>query len=100
MPIPTADWSNTSDPEILRFMNGHRRPFATTPAVVAANAPLSRSHAQRRMLKLKEVGMVKKAPDIEEQGYYMITEFGKKWIQGELTEDDLVRPDEGRDEDD
>jgi len=93
MVIPNIDWMNTSDPEILRFFEQHRRRIVAPPTVVAANCPLSESHARRRMRYLGKAGLLTQPEHVPKQGYYQITDLGERYLAGKCLPDELEERD-------
>ncbi len=88
--IPKVDWMVAADTLILWFLSEHRFRFVATPSVVALNVGLSQSHANRRMKILNDGGLIDLADD---RGYYRITDFGMRYVMGEVTKQELVDAD-------
>jgi len=58
-----------------------------SPGIVSANIELTRSHVSRRLSKLAEHELVERTDT--GQGHYRITEKGRKYLIGEIGEEDL-----------
>jgi predicted transcriptional regulator len=56
-----------------------------SPAVIAVNTEYSRNYVNKRMAVLLENGLVDRVKD----GYYEITEKGRKYLAGDLDARDL-----------
>jgi DNA-binding transcriptional ArsR family regulator len=88
--LPKADWMVPSDAIILLFMSDHRWRFAVTPSVIAMNINQSKGNVNRRLIKMKGAGLVELYDD---KGYYRITDYGVRFIMGDLADEEIPEPD-------
>jgi len=70
MQMPTDD----------RILEALETGLSLTPAVIAENIGKSRQHVTRRLSDLKEYGLV----DRPKRGYYVLTDQGRDYLNGEL----------------
>lgn len=84
--IPKVDWMVAADTLIIWFMSEHRFRFAVNPTVVAINVGMSQSHANRRMKFLTQAGLIEQ---VDDRGYYRISDLGQRYIIGECTLEEL-----------
>lgn len=74
-----------ADNTVLDFLSGHDvEEFCAPPKVVALNTDISASHVRKRMLKLRDAGLLERITD--SQGYYRLTGLGQRYLDGEITE--------------
>lgn len=59
--------------------------LALSPSVLAYNIDYTRNYVSKRLRKLMDAGLITKVDD----GLYEITEFGEKYVHGELSADDI-----------
>lgn len=71
------------DPDILEVQS---------PAVIAYNLDITRSHVSRRLSEFADRDLVEKIAD----GKYRITEQGTRYLEGELDASDLEDPTDQR----
>ena len=84
--IPNVDGLVAADIAILMFYGEHRWRIMAPPATVAANTPVSQSHANRRCQELTDAGLLVLADD---RGYYRITDLGLRYLNGAVSRDEL-----------
>lgn len=84
--IPRVDWMQGSDIPILLFLSEHRWRIIATPSVVALNAGLSQTHANRRLKILTSAGLTELYDD---RGYYRITDLGERTVLGAVEPEEL-----------
>jgi len=77
-----AEWMKSADEKILDALQGG---LMLGPTTIAKNVDLSRSYVSRRLSILIAYGLIKQV----EEGYYQITDQGKKWLEGDLDASDL-----------
>jgi Mn-dependent DtxR family transcriptional regulator len=71
-----------ADNAILDFLSGHQiEDFCAPPKVVAVNTDVSASHVRKRVLKLHKADLLRKLNT--PQGYYQVTDFGRRYLTGE-----------------
>lgn len=85
--IPQTRGLVAADFVILMFLGEHRWRIAAPPTTIAINTPLSSSHTNRRCTQLVEIGLLEIADD---RGYYRITDLGIRYINGAISEEELV----------
>lgn len=88
--IPEIDGLVAADVAVLLFYGEHRWRIAAPPSTMAANTPVSQSHASRRCKALTRAGLLEIADD---RGYYRITNLGIRYINGDMDDEhaDIVR---------
>ncbi len=64
------------DPDILEIQS---------PAVIAKNLDITRSHVSRRLSEFQDYELVTKI----DQGYYRITEKGRRFVHGDLSSKEI-----------
>lgn len=81
-----VDWLQPADISILRVL-GPPNYFELTTGNIARNAGVSTNWTSQRLTVLNEKGMV----ESEGNGhpYYWISDFGKRFLQGEVSVDEL-----------
>lgn len=85
---PRVGWMTKSDDAILEFLlNEPARPIRATPGVVAANINFAKSTINDRLPSLLQTNLVEYYD--ESAGIYQITEKGKRYLSGEISEDEL-----------
>jgi predicted transcriptional regulator len=82
---PVVSWMTKSDDAILELLLDTA--IALPPAVIAFNTVVSHPTVRRRLPKLLEHGLVRKAD--EDKGYYEITEKGRQYLAGDLDASEL-----------
>lgn len=87
MGIVSPDWMTTADLAIVWFLNSHATRFYAPPMTFSTNLPVSNTHSSNRCSLLAEVGLLERHP--EKEGYYQISDFGVRWIRGEVTREEL-----------
>jgi predicted transcriptional regulator len=80
---PRVDWMTRADDYILEFLDEHD--IVATPKVIAANIDYTRQYVNERIRPLSDNGLVKTDGD----GLYHITEKGRRYLTGELEDEDL-----------
>jgi len=84
---PLVSWMTKSDPAILEMFE--ESDLTMPPAVVSYNLDgVSHVTVKRRLRKLAEHGLLEKAE--EKRGYYRITNRGRAYLAGDLSEADLT----------
>lgn len=58
-----------------------------SPSIMAANLELSRPHISARLAELLEHGLVEQTDT--GQGHYRVTDKGRKYLSGEIRENEL-----------
>lgn len=87
---PLITWMSPADNAILDFLSGHQiENFCAPPKVVAVNTEVSASHVRKRVLKLYKADLLKKLNS--PQGYYRVTDLGKRYLAGELAAEEGER---------
>lgn len=82
---PVVSWMTKSDDAILELL--FETDIALPPAVISFNIEVSHPTVRRRLPKLLEHDLVRKAD--EDKGYYEITEKGRKYLAGDLDASEL-----------
>jgi predicted transcriptional regulator len=82
---PVVSWMTKSDDAVLELLLDTG--IALPPAVIAFNIDVSHPTVRRRLPKLLEHGLVRKAD--EDKGYYEITEKGRQYLAGDLDASEL-----------
>jgi len=77
---PVVPWMTKSDDAILELLE--ETDIALPPAAISFNIDVSHPTVRRRLPKLLEHGLVRKAD--EDKGYYVITEKGRQYLAGDL----------------
>lgn len=86
---PVVSWMTKSDDAILELLD--ESGIAIPPTAIAFNiGNISRPTVDRRLPNLEAAGLVKRYD--KPQGYTEITEKGRKYLAGDLDEDDLPEP--------
>ncbi|ARS89942.1 transcriptional regulator [Natrarchaeobaculum aegyptiacum] len=83
MKKPGSWMQQPTDDRILEILDTD---LALKPAVIGFNVDRSRKTIQDRLRPLCSVGFVQK---VDDAGYYVITEDGRAYLEGELDADDL-----------
>lgn len=85
---PHVVWLTLTDLDILRFLHGHEiDEFHVPPTVIAVNINRNRSTVSRRINVLSEADLVAKTD--ADRGYYGITDLGRRYLDEDLSEDEL-----------
>lgn len=80
-------WVRISDVDILEFLDGHElEDFVAPPSVMAANMSISESNAQQRVRVLSESGLIARTDEV--RGYYTITDTGRRYLTGDLSDEE------------
>lgn len=82
---PDVSWMTRADDRILEFYD--ETSISAPPAVVAYNIDMSETHIKRRILTLRDHGLLTKVS--QEKGYYQITQLGKQYLSGRVTAEEL-----------
>lgn len=82
---PVVSWMTKSDDAILELLA--ETGIALPPAVISFNIEVSHPTVRRRLPKLLDHELVRKAD--EDKGYYEITEKGRKYLSGNLDANEL-----------
>ncbi|SDC06525.1 winged helix-turn-helix domain-containing protein [Natrinema hispanicum] len=77
-----ADWMVRADEVILEVLESD---LLLGPTTIAKNGDLSRQHVSNRLSILIAYGLVERV----EEGYYRITDRGKRWLRGEIDASEL-----------
>ncbi|MBZ6496574.1 winged helix-turn-helix domain-containing protein [Natrinema longum] len=78
-----GDWmQNPTDDRILEVLNTG---LELGPTTIGRNIDRDRTGVSRRLSKLVEYGLV----DRVDEGYYVITDLGEQYLNGELDADGL-----------
>lgn len=81
-------WMTPADEKILEFLSLDWYPvFVATPAQIALNIDVTRSHVNTRVGVLREHGMVERVD--EDKGAYRITDYGIRYLEGNLKAEDM-----------
>lgn len=80
-----AEWMLPIDDAILGLF--HSKELILTPAIIAYNIDYSREEVNRRLSELENRGFVTKV----ERGKYQITELGRQYIEGTISDGALAR---------
>lgn len=83
------DWMRPTDDLILDTLASSE--LVLTPAVIAYNLDLDRSHVNKRLSEFVEHNLV----DRVDRGYYSVTEKGLTYLRGELDVKEVESADEG-----
>lgn len=82
---PRISWLTRVDMATLEFLDGHElTDFEQSPALIAANLGVSGGHVRRRVRVLADAGLLERTNDTA--GYYAITDVGRRYLSGELTD--------------
>jgi len=73
------------DDRILEFFE--ETDIILSPGIISANIELSRSHVSRRLSALADHGLIESSDT--GHGHYQITEKGRKYLSGEIEEDEI-----------
>ncbi|MWV40942.1 transcriptional regulator [Natrialba sp. INN-245] len=80
-------WLTRVDMAILEYLDGHKlSTFEQPPSAIAANIETSSGHVRRRVRTLAAANLLERTDDTA--GYYRITDLGRRYLRGELTEDE------------
>lgn len=80
---PRVSWMTQGDDRILETLAGSD--LILSPAVIAVNTEYTRNYVNKRIAVLLENDLVKRVQD----GYYEITEKGRKYLDGDLDAEEL-----------
>lgn len=83
---PRVDWMNQTDDRILEVLE--ESGLILSPMVIAKNLEYSRSWISERISKLENSGLIEEV----DSGYYMISDTGIAYIEGEIDPDDIKNP--------
>ncbi|SEQ00628.1 helix-turn-helix domain-containing protein [Natrinema salaciae] len=79
-----------SDLDILEFLDGHELDdFQAPPATIAKNMDPTKGTVQQRVRILNAAGLIEKKDATG--GYYCITGVGRRYLQGELLDEERDR---------
>lgn len=79
-----------SDLDILEFLNGHAlEDFQNPPTAIAMNMAVTEGTVWQRVRVLSAAGLIERTDD--DRGYYTITNVGRRYLAGELSDDELQR---------
>ncbi|WP_411967353.1 MarR family transcriptional regulator [Haloferax sp. YSSS75] len=81
---PRVDWMTQADERILEFL--FEKDIVASPSVIAANIDYTGEYISRRCRKLASVGLIQRI----DASNYRITEFGEKFLAGEVDSKDLT----------
>lgn len=88
-------WMVDDDETILKFMSEHTAP--TTAQILAFQLDMSYPQIKKRIGILRKHGMIEQPEEIPKglsaRGVYVITEFGRQYLTGEITLKDFRRRD-------
>lgn len=93
---PQVDWMTKNDDAILEYLE--ETGMALPPRGISfnmrtrENADISYSTVNRRLKQLLESSLVQK--EYEPGGFYSITEKGQRYLQGEISANELEKTDE------
>lgn len=87
---PVVSWMTKSDDAILELLA--ETDIAIPPAVISYNIEISHPTVRRRLPKLLDYDLVRKAS--KEKGYYEITEKGRRYLVGEIDASELEHNEE------
>jgi Mn-dependent DtxR family transcriptional regulator len=77
-----------SDVHILEFLdNAGNREIVAPPAVIAANIDFEGATVRERVTHLRDAGLL--SYHDQDAGYYQITELGKRYLAGELSDEEI-----------
>lgn len=82
---PVVSWMTKSDDAILELLA--ETDIALPPAAISFNIEVSHPTVRRRLPKLLDHELVRKAD--EDKGYYEISEKGRKYLAGDLDASEL-----------
>lgn len=83
-----------SDKRILKFLyNGDESELIATPVIIAANIDYADDTVRKRMKPLRSSDLVKYHD--EGRGMYTIGDLGRKYIENDLTDDDVAKIESG-----
>lgn len=99
-----VSWVNEVDLLILEFLEQADRASSKPPAVpvgviyhnivsIRGQSEKARSTFSRRCSHLADLGFVEDA-EVSETPHYRITDAGRRYIRGEMSRDEVPRPDE------
>lgn len=81
------------DRDTLEFLlNEGNRDLVATPAVIAENTGYDREYVRQRMRPLRETGLIRYVD--EDRGMYELDERGRRYLTGEMTEEEAEQLDE------
>lgn len=87
---PRIPWLTRVDVATLEFLDGHALDgFEQSPALIAENLGVSAGHVRRRIRVLAAAELVERTN--ETTGYYAITDVGRRYLAGDLTDAEADR---------
>lgn len=81
-----------SDPFILEFLFNNGDPITSTPRVIAANIDYQPATARERVTPLRRAGLIEYTD--ERSALYQITDLGERYLNDELSEDEIEEIDD------
>ena len=80
-------WLRMSDLDILEFLDGHSlENYEVPPTAIVVNMDLAEGTVWNRVRVLNAAGLIDRTDD--DRGYYRITATGKRYLAGDLTDDE------------
>jgi len=83
-----VDGMMRSDERIIEYLqNGGEPDLIATPSVIAVNIDYKPDTVRKRLLPLRDAGLVGYYD--EDRGMYELSDLGRRWINGELDDDEI-----------
>lgn len=85
---PRPEWMALNDSVVLEFLHEHDMELPPKPLFRNLNRhghKIGYSTVRLRLSELESHGLLEKDGD----GYYELTDLGRQWVEGDLSEDDL-----------
>ena len=83
--VERISWFSPVDYEIFLFFENHD--ILVSPKVLAENIDYDRQYVYKRLRVLTGAGLLESS-----DGIYELTDLGRKFLAGELNEDDIPEP--------
>lgn len=80
---PRVDWMTQADERVLEFL--HEKDIVASPTVIAANIDYTAEYISRRCRELADAGLLQRVDPTN----YRITDFGKRFLAGDVDVDEL-----------
>ena len=80
---PRIDWMTRSDDRILEFLDD--KGIVASASVIAVNIEYNPNYISRRCRRLAEAGLIQRI----DSSNYRLTDFGERYLTGEIDSDEL-----------
>ena len=80
---PRIDWMTRSDDRILEFLED--KEIVASASVIAVNIEYNSNYISRRCRRLAEAGLIQRI----DSSNYRLTDFGERYLTGEIDSDEL-----------